>query len=380
MTNIKLAFVVDSLELPAVKNRLIPLIEEGLSRKYQITIISPTDVDRSLIKGDVNFVSLKINTNNTRNHIIRALKEAYSSYRLIQLAYSSNYDYLVLSVPSIFNLLLAKRFDKFLILDIRDIVWEYMNKKNIFQRISKIIFTNIAKRKINLFNLIICTNNSEYSYLQKFKRINNIEMIIMPNGIGKRQFQDIESIKGLHYINKNNIEISYIGNFGLAQKLDTIVIAASKLPFVNFNLVGYGRDYYRIESMVRKLELKNVTLTKRLQWEEILNIYKKTDILYAQLNPLFSKALPSKLFEYLATGKFIIYGGQGTAKDFLKSFNNNKIIEPEKPSQLIKSIKEIISENRFREISNYNIDIISSKYIREDTVRQFYKRLNSINE
>ena len=52
---------------------------------------------------------------------------------------------------------------------------------------------------------------------------------------------------------------------------------------------------------------------------DLFEIYTDSDILYAQLKKEFEGAVPSKLYEYLSTGKFIIYGGLGEALNLLEN-------------------------------------------------------------
>ena len=52
---------------------------------------------------------------------------------------------------------------------------------------------------------------------------------------------------------------------------------------------------------------------------ELINEYQKADVLFLHLNDYkaFHKVLPSKIFEYAATGKPILAGVSGYAAEFL---------------------------------------------------------------
>ena len=71
-----------------------------------------------------------------------------------------------------------------------------------------------------------------------------------------------------------------------------------------------------------------VQFIEPLPREELINYYKKADILFLHLNNLKSldRVLPSKIFEYGASGKPILAGLKGQSKIFLKKFVENSFV------------------------------------------------------
>src|SRR5690554_6727645 len=122
---------------------------------------------------------------------------------------------------------------------------------------------------------------------------------------------------------------------GLAQQLTTLVEAARALPAIQFNLVGAGIDEPRVKALIQKYGLQNITLTGRVTWQEVLFYYNASHVLYAQLAPEYAGAMPSKLYEYLSTGKPIVYGGQGQAVEILTEFENCFVVPPYNTSELV---------------------------------------------
>jgi glycosyltransferase involved in cell wall biosynthesis len=59
--------------------------------------------------------------------------------------------------------------------------------------------------------------------------------------------------------------------------------------------------------------------------QELIEEYLSADVLFLHLNdyPAFEKVLPSKIFEYAATGKPILAGVSGYAAEFIKSEVSN---------------------------------------------------------
>ena len=99
--------------------------------------------------------------------------------------------------------------------------------------------------------------------------------------------------------------------------------------------------------------------------DNVLEIYKNTDILYAQLSKEFSSAIPSKLYEYLASGKCIIYGGYGEALKKLKDFENVFFVKPDKVDDLVISIKKL-----FKKIYTIRFLLLIKKLLRKSILEK----------
>ena len=113
-------------------------------------------------------------------------------------------------------------------------------------------------------------------------------------------------------------------------------------------------------------------MTGELDWLTIIKYYKKTDIFFVQIGKEFATALPSKIFEYLATGKNIILSAPiGPSTELASIFEGIHILEPENSTMLREKILSLISSK----IVTYpnNIKIVKEKYLREDQAILFSK-------
>src|SRR5690606_36508965 len=191
------------------------------------------------------------------------------------------------------------------ILDIRDLSWEYLSDKSIIQRIAKQVCRVSAYKNLTNFDFIDVTNDHELDYVKS--AVSDIPVFKMTNGVSEHIYNQLSNLP-----EKNNksekIIVTYIGNIGLAQDLSTLVEASKDLTDFYFNIVGNGTDFERISKYVSKNQ-NNIKFWGQVNFDTLQKIYSETDILYAQLAPEFSGAMPSKLYEYLATGKYVIYGG-----------------------------------------------------------------------
>jgi len=139
-----------------------------------------------------------------------------------------------------------------------------------------------------------------------FERIVHPRKYIIPNGANLPADGFPVQPTGKHEPRK--LLVGYVGAFEYSMALDLVVDAALRLPDVNFVLIGAGREYPRIASLVRERKLRNVELTGALPHDEAMRIISGTDIC---LN-LFVKSdvshavSPLKLFEYLSFKKPVI--------------------------------------------------------------------------
>lgn len=149
----------------------------------------------------------------------------------------------------------------------------------------------------------------------------------IPNGIDEEFF-------GCDFRNNDRtapkLILLYAGNIGEGQGLHCIVPPlAEKLSATHeFWIVGDGGARTKLQRAARSLS--NIKLIPPVDRARLLSLYRQSDILFLHLNDhsAFHKVLPSKLFEYAATGKPILAGVAGYAAGFLERVPNVAIFPP----------------------------------------------------
>ncbi|UCD65149.1 MAG: glycosyltransferase family 4 protein [Candidatus Zixiibacteriota bacterium] len=142
--------------------------------------------------------------------------------------------------------------------------------------------------------------------------------------------------------------VLYAGTLNWAHSLETIIEAARHLtdqPDIYFAFIGDGQQRGVLEGMVRDYGLKNVGFFGLQPLDEIPYFLKASDVLVESLKevPVTKGTFPCKLFEYMASGKPIVFGSaQGEAVRELEkaggalSFRTD---DPEKLSELILKLR-----------------------------------------
>lgn len=142
--------------------------------------------------------------------------------------------------------------------------------------------------------------------------------------------------------------ILYAGNIGEGQGLDQIVPAAARLLAgrYRFRIVGDGGARPKLERALQSIGDAGASVELRgpVGREQLRQEYRVADILFLHLNAYkaFEKVIPSKLFEYAATGKPILAGIHGTSRAFVeRHIANARCFDPCDATGLVRAVGEL---------------------------------------
>jgi glycosyltransferase involved in cell wall biosynthesis len=129
------------------------------------------------------------------------------------------------------------------------------------------------------------------------------------------------------------IQVLYAGNLGDGQGMHLILpeLARRLGQRVRFRIVGAGGRLDVLRDSLQASDLDNVELLSPVAREDLLDLYRECDVLFLHLNDYsaFRRVLPSKLFEYAATGKPIWAGVAGYAAEFIAAeLTNTAVFAP----------------------------------------------------
>lgn len=139
----------------------------------------------------------------------------------------------------------------------------------------------------------------------------------------------------------------YIGTHGMAHGLEHIVDAAEMLQHRNdirFVFAGGGAARAQLERYVRKKQLNNVVLIPRQPKEVMPRLWSLCDLSLVNLlnAPLFTKVIPSKIFESMGMGiPMVVSVPRGEATEIVDESGSGVIIDPGSPSQLAAAVEQL---------------------------------------
>ena len=146
-------------------------------------------------------------------------------------------------------------------------------------------------------------------------------------------------------------EILVAGNIGEGQGLERLIPEVADLLPDDYELVVIG-DGGKKSSLVSGCKGKrNVKILDPVNREELKRHYAQADVLLMHLNDYdaFKKVLPSKIFEYAATGKPILAGVSGYAAEFTTEYvENAAVFSPCDASEMVAKLRTLDLQSRNR--------------------------------
>jgi len=217
----------------------------------------------------------------------------------------------------------ARRLSIRYFIDLRDIFSEtisalFTRKNWILGLVTKYFFSFLDCRLLSNASGVNVVSEGFPDYFQN-KGVDTSEWSFFPNGVDQ-EFVDFQPDRDC--ISTDIKIILYAGNIGSGQGLDTIVPSLAKQLEKRFRfvIVGDGGTSAQLMDSIQKERVNNVEMVLPVSRTELLDYYRKADILFLHLNNFlaFQRVLPSKIFEYAAIGKPIVAGLSGYSSKFIK--------------------------------------------------------------
>ncbi|KZN44389.1 glycosyltransferase family 4 protein [Pseudoalteromonas luteoviolacea] len=253
---------------------------------------------------------------------IKSFKTFYQQAQ--KLVKSENYDLVFATSSRLFTAFLGARVAKSkqvpLYLDIRDIfvdtIKDVLSPKAVL--LLKPVLSAFEKYTFSSAKHINLVSKGFAGYFKA--RYSKANYSWFTNGIDG-EFLDLPDIKREVNSQEKAKRLVYAGNIGEGQGLHTILPEFASLTRENyyFSVIGDGG---RKQQLVDRIsDVSNMELLPPVNRAKLIEEYLSADILFLHLNdyPAFEKVLPSKIFEYAATGKPILAGVSGYAAEFIKS-------------------------------------------------------------
>jgi hypothetical protein fulcA4_08092 len=174
-------------------------------------------------------------------------------------------------------------------------------------------------------------------------------------------------LKEINSENENNkIIFSYTGSiknrnlFPLIESIDEYNKQKNNQKPIEFNLYGVDLEIKNLESK------KFINIYPRLSFKEILEVYKKSDVLIYIDNLHNSTQIPGKIYDYFGTNKVILalYENEKT-KNFLEKYNRVELIFNKDKFSLNNIIKKVDT--------NYILKDFSPKIVAKNFLKNIQK-------
>lgn len=252
-----------------------------------------------------------------------------------------------------------------LYLDIRDIFTETID--NLFAgRAQRVVVPGFQKLEKWVIESATYVNVVSPGFLDYFARyLPTEELRTFTNGIDE-EFLDYDFEQDSRA--PQQPMILYAGNIGDGQGLHRIIPQASKAlrGLARFVVIGEGGRRQQLQESLAAAGTENVELIAPVPRSQLLTWYKRADVLFLHLNdhPAFRRVLPSKIFEYGATGKPILAGVAGYARKFIQEeVVNASCFDPCDASGMVRALTGL-------HLGQSDRESFINRYRRTEVVRQ----------
>ena len=173
----------------------------------------------------------------------------------------------------------------------------------------------------------------------------------------------------------------YAGTHGMAQGLDTVLEAAkqTKNPEVLYVLAGEGAEKEALTKRVKAEGISNVCFLPnqpKAVMPDLLNLAYASIIPLRRLD-LFKSALPSKMFESMATAKPIVGSLWGEAAELIESARCGLVVAPEDASALREAVEKLAEDPSLaRELGDNGRRYVSAHFDRNVIATRFIELLS----
>tara|TARA_X000000950_G_scaffold229307_1_gene277105 strand:- start:5835 stop:7007 length:1173 start_codon:yes stop_codon:yes gene_type:complete len=267
----------------------------------------------------------------------------------------------------------SRRSKSKLYLDIRDLFTETMEDL-LSKKLLRLIMPILKLIEKRTFRSADKVNVVSQGFLPHFKKVvPKIRPTVYTNGIDEFFLEHNYEVK----VKKETTLILYAGNIGKGQGLANIVPKAALglgKKFI-FRIIGDGSERRQLDDAIKEHNITNVEIFDPLPRSELIKHYQEAEILFLHLNSYnaFKKVIPSKVFEYAATGKPILAGVSGYAAYFLsQQVSGTSVFNPNDFQSLKVALNHILEDEKHYSRKSF-ISTYSRKHIMKKMANDIYK-------
>jgi len=254
---------------------------------------------------------------------------------------------------------------------------------------NEFILKSLERLEIYLYkksSLIISVTNSFKADLIK-RGVNPQKIKVIKNGVDTSFFKKSE--RDLQLVEELNLEekfvLGYIGTHGMAHALYVVLDAAKiiqakhKDRFI-FIFLGDGAKKNSLKKYAQNLELSNVIFFDTVAKNEVRKYWSILDTLIVHLRKsiVYTKVIPSKLFESVSMGVPVLHGVEGESAEIVTSNNLGKLFEPENSKDLAEKILWISKHNNWLSETQENLEKVAKQFDRKKLAKDMLLEIHKL--
>lgn len=186
------------------------------------------------------------------------------------------------------------------------------------------------------------------------RRFPGVATYHLSNGADTRRFTpDLASVDVRRRLmgGRDGVLAVYAGLHGLAQGLDQIVGAASTMAAdadLRFALVGDGPEKTTLQAHARQAGLESLSFFDAVPFADVPVLLASADIIIVALKTEILGAVPSKLYEAMATGRPVVLVASGEAADIVRDHGAGIAVPPGDRDGLVSALRRLREDPALR--------------------------------
>lgn len=263
-----------------------------------------------------------------------------------------------------------------------------ISESSVISKAMRLINRSLYK---NVTKVVALSHDMKKFLISHRSQLNEKQIVVIPNWYENRPNSDIEnSYSNTIFENikaKEKLVISYFGNMGTAQDLNTLIDAMKIMKNnsdVSFIFAGHGNKLPFLKDVVQKEELKNVFIYDFLRGQDFQDALNISDVFVVSLDSgLTGLAVPSKTYSYMMAGKPII-SIMSKYADISQDLIDNEAgysVEVGDVSSLITAINSIKNNQEKRILMGQNSrNLFKEKYTTEKSTSKYVEMMREVLE
>lgn len=167
------------------------------------------------------------------------------------------------------------------------------------------------------------------------------------------------------------IVVLYAGLHGLAQGLSQVVAAAERLrdfPRLQFVLVGDGPEKAALVADAAARRLDNIRFLDPVPAGDVPPLLCAADILLVPLKEFIPGAVPSKLYESMASGRPVLVVAEGEPAEIAASYEVGRVATPGDIDAIVRALRELADDAELRDRLGANGRRAAQTHFNRDTI------------
>lgn len=249
--------------------------------------------------------------------------------------------------------------------------------------INRLLYRNVTK-------VVALSNDMKNFLLKNRNQLDKNQVVVIPNWYEDKKNNSQNPYNNVLFkkiMAKDKLVISYFGNMGIAQDLNTLIdamVLKKNDHNVVFVFAGHGNKLSFLKEVVRKNDLTNIYIYDFLRGKDFEDALSISDVFVVSLNKgLTGLAVPSKTYSYMMAGKPII-SIMNTEADISKDLIDYQAgygIEVGDVSKLISIIDELKINPKMIDAMGNNAQVLfHDKYTKEKCTTKYVEMMKEILE